>query len=218
MVAKEKMRLDFSARLNLACDEAGVRVHGRAVDIESTLKRYSIKATTTAIGKWLNGDAIPSAEKLRVLAEWLDVRPEWLEYGIEPQRHAGKIIEEARQVQQASASLEAAEQPKHDDATASVDPACIATTPEEQLLLADFRVASPEARRQARAVLLEVNTRITAAAAPKSQVNGGQEVDLDLLQTILDGQSEIREDFKAILAEIRAAKEPAAEARKTQNE
>jgi len=149
MVAKEKNRSDFSARLNLACDQAAVRAHGRAVDIEAALKKRSITATTTAIGKWLNGDAIPSAEKLRVLADWLEVRPEWLEYGVEPMRNRFDIAVAPQQGQQSSATLSSA------PATTAIDPSFVASTPEEQTLLADFRRASPQSRRKARAVLLE---------------------------------------------------------------
>lgn len=86
MVAKEKIRKDFSKRLHLACDEAGVRVRGRAVDIQAELKRLGITATTTAIGKWLNAEAIPEADKLRPLASWLGVRAAWLEYNEQPMR------------------------------------------------------------------------------------------------------------------------------------
>lgn len=34
-----------------------------------------------AAHKWLRGEAIPSQEKMRTLAAWLGVRPEWLRYG-----------------------------------------------------------------------------------------------------------------------------------------
>lgn len=31
--------------------------------------------------RWLNGDALPAQDKLRVLAEWLGVGAEWLRFG-----------------------------------------------------------------------------------------------------------------------------------------
>lgn len=89
MVAKEKIRAEFAGRLHEACDLAGVRARGRAVDIEAALSRKGIKATTTAIGKWLNSEAMPEIEKLRPLASWLQVRAEWLEYGVLPMRPGG---------------------------------------------------------------------------------------------------------------------------------
>lgn len=84
MVANENIRKAFSERLHSACDKAGVRVRGRAVDIQAELKRRGIIATTTAIGKWLNGESVPNSEKLRPLALWLGVRAAWLEYNEQP--------------------------------------------------------------------------------------------------------------------------------------
>jgi hypothetical protein len=84
MITKDLIRQEFASRLHLACNEAGVRARGRAVDIQNFLKKKSIDATTTAIGKWLNAEAVPEADKIRVIASWLRVRAEWLEYGVEP--------------------------------------------------------------------------------------------------------------------------------------
>lgn len=81
MVTKDELREKFSERLKAACNEAGVRLHGRAVDITAALKRKGVTATPTAVGKWLNASSTPEADKMLALAEWLKVRPEWLEYG-----------------------------------------------------------------------------------------------------------------------------------------
>lgn len=86
MVAKETLRIEFSKRLKLACDEAGIRERGRAVDLQRELKRRKVVASTTGIGKWLNSEAIPEIDKLRVLADWLGVRAAWLEHGELPMR------------------------------------------------------------------------------------------------------------------------------------
>lgn len=37
--------------------------------------------TLHAARKWLNGEAIPAQDKLRVLAAWLGVAADWLRYG-----------------------------------------------------------------------------------------------------------------------------------------
>ena len=37
--------------------------------------------TLHAARKWLNGEAIPAQDKLRVLATWLGVATDWLRYG-----------------------------------------------------------------------------------------------------------------------------------------
>lgn len=81
MVEIDKIRAEFAKRLHKACDLAGVRERGRAVDIQKALKALTVHASTTAIGKWLNGDSLPEPDKLLPLADWLKVRPEWLEYG-----------------------------------------------------------------------------------------------------------------------------------------
>lgn len=45
-------------------------------------RRYAGNPVTAhGVRKWLQGDAIPSQDKLRVLASWLAVSPEWLRYG-----------------------------------------------------------------------------------------------------------------------------------------
>ncbi|CAI0909730.1 S24 family peptidase [Serratia quinivorans] len=81
MVTKNELRERFAERLKLACDEAGVRLHGRAVDIRAALKKRGVSVTTTAIGKWLNAESSPEGDRIVALSEWLGVRAEWLEYG-----------------------------------------------------------------------------------------------------------------------------------------
>ncbi|CVH63911.1 S24 family peptidase [Serratia sp. IR-2025] len=81
MVTKNELREKFAERLKLACDEAGVRLHGRAVDIKAALKKRGISVTTTAVGKWLNAESSPEGDRIVALSEWLGVRAEWLEYG-----------------------------------------------------------------------------------------------------------------------------------------
>ena len=40
--------------------------------------------TVHAARKWIVGEAIPTQEKVRTLAQWLGVPPEWLRFGGEP--------------------------------------------------------------------------------------------------------------------------------------
>lgn len=128
MVAKEKIRKEFSARLHKACDLAEVRVRGRAVDIEAALLREGIKATTTAIGKWLNSEAMPEVEKLRPLANWLKVRAEWLEYGVLPMRPGDPTEEPSKQdfeVLQALQALSGRVTPRSKKALDSIERAAL---------------------------------------------------------------------------------------------
>ncbi|MND23294.1 hypothetical protein D3C76_274240 [compost metagenome] len=92
MVEIEKIRAEFAKRLHKACELAGVRERGRAVDIQRELKGRGVHTSTTAIGKWLNGDSIPEPDKLIPLADWLKVRPEWLEYGRGPMQDGAGVL------------------------------------------------------------------------------------------------------------------------------
>ncbi|MBT9268556.1 hypothetical protein KKQ10_27130 [Pseudomonas sp. MG-9] len=129
MVAKENVRKEFSKRLHKACDEARVRERGRAVDIQSALASAGLKATTTAIGKWLNSEAMPESEKLRPVAAWLKVRAEWLEYGIEPMRQgepsADSISADDLQVLQSLFALKGKVTPRSKKALDSIERAAL---------------------------------------------------------------------------------------------
>lgn len=89
MVDKNEIRAAFSARLHEALDDAGVRGRGRGVDIHKNLKRRGVNKTTQAISKWLNGEAVPETDSMTTLCNWLDVRREWLEYGVFPKNLQG---------------------------------------------------------------------------------------------------------------------------------
>lgn len=97
MVYRENARKDFSERLGQACDSAKVRRRGRAVDIQKMLKGKGITASTTAIGKWLNGDSVPDLHNMLALSECLGVNAAWLEYGEGPKhgfeiQEGGKVV------------------------------------------------------------------------------------------------------------------------------
>ena len=54
------------------------------MDIHKHLKLVGVDKTTQAISKWLNGEAIAEADSMTALCSWLNVRREWLEYGVLP--------------------------------------------------------------------------------------------------------------------------------------
>lgn len=60
MVQEEKARTEFSQRLALACDKAGLPAHGRQAEIAKRMK-----LTPKAVSKWFNGEAIPRRGKLQ---------------------------------------------------------------------------------------------------------------------------------------------------------
>jgi len=81
MVNNEKLRLEFAARFNEALDKAGIRKRGRAVDVANYMSSIVGTMSPVAVGKWLKGEALPTSSNLLILAKWLHVRREWLEYG-----------------------------------------------------------------------------------------------------------------------------------------
>lgn len=55
--------------------------------------RYGGQSITVhAARKWLIGEAIPTQEKLRALAQWFGVSAEWLRYGGDILPNAGKVL------------------------------------------------------------------------------------------------------------------------------
>jgi len=83
MVDTQRIREEFSARLNTALDGvAGVRKgRGRNVDLAALIEAKGGKASTQATHKWINAESMPGKGNMRTLAEACGVRVEWLEYG-----------------------------------------------------------------------------------------------------------------------------------------
>lgn len=73
---------EFSQRLHAALKQAGAQtVSPTKLAIDFNLHHRGKPVSTQAAHKWLNGTAIPAQDKVRTLAEWLNVSPEWLRYG-----------------------------------------------------------------------------------------------------------------------------------------
>jgi len=89
MIDKEKMRQHFSQRLHAALTAKGIRQRGRGADIIDRLKENGVSKTAQAVSKWLNGGAVPELDSLTVIANWLGVRREWLEHGVQPMYESG---------------------------------------------------------------------------------------------------------------------------------
>ncbi|MBI2313719.1 MAG: hypothetical protein HYU77_14560 [Betaproteobacteria bacterium] len=62
-----KARVDSSSPTRIA-REFNLRYHGNPV-------------TTQSVRKWLSGKSLPAQDKVRVLAEWLEVPAQWLRFG-----------------------------------------------------------------------------------------------------------------------------------------
>lgn len=83
MVETQDIREAFSVRLNKALDGVdGIRpARGRNIDLNAALERLGARATKQATHKWLSGASMPERGYIELLARWLNVRAEWLEYG-----------------------------------------------------------------------------------------------------------------------------------------
>jgi transcriptional regulator with XRE-family HTH domain len=72
----------FSKRLKEALRKSAVDAHGYArVAREFNLRYAGDPVSTQAVRKWLTGGALPSQDKIRALAQWLDVGVHWLRFG-----------------------------------------------------------------------------------------------------------------------------------------
>ncbi|MFN7087466.1 MAG: hypothetical protein ACK4N4_12675 [Burkholderiales bacterium] len=72
----------FSKRLKEAMRHARVDATSPTrVAREFNLRYHGNPVTTQAVRKWLSGLALPSQDKIRVLAGWLEVPAQWLRFG-----------------------------------------------------------------------------------------------------------------------------------------
>jgi transcriptional regulator with XRE-family HTH domain len=72
---------DFALRLRQALDSCGVRLSPTVVAHEFNLRYWGRSITPHTARNWLLGKAIPTQDKLRVLADWLQVGPDELRFG-----------------------------------------------------------------------------------------------------------------------------------------
>jgi len=63
---------------------------------EFNLRYQGAPVTAQAARKWLEGRALPSQDKIRALALWLDVSPHWLRFG-EPESRPSRPQSPLRQ-------------------------------------------------------------------------------------------------------------------------
>lgn len=75
-------RLEFSERLQQALRNAEYSSSSPTELAREFNTRFSGHPVTVhAARKWLQGESIPTQEKLRALASWLDVPADWLRFG-----------------------------------------------------------------------------------------------------------------------------------------
>ena len=83
-------RSKFSERLQEALQNADYSADSPTLLAREFNLRFSGDPVTVhAARKWLQAESIPTQEKLRALASWLNVPAEWLRYGSGTSLHAG---------------------------------------------------------------------------------------------------------------------------------
>lgn len=71
----------FAQRLRFALEACGVRLSPSVVANEFNLRYWGRSITPHTARNWLMGNSMPTQDKLRVLAEWLQVSPDALRFG-----------------------------------------------------------------------------------------------------------------------------------------
>ena len=74
-------KAEFSQRLRKCMEDAGYTVRPIVLEREFNQRYWGQPVTVQAVRRWLRGEAIPSQDKMQVLAEWLNVEPHLLRYG-----------------------------------------------------------------------------------------------------------------------------------------
>lgn len=119
-------KAEFCNRLKEAVISAGYAYRPIVIEREFNTRFWGRPISVQAVRRWMNGEAIPSQDKLQVLAEWLQVEPHVLRFGGE-------------------AMLNATTKKKQWDAAL--------TGPEKEVLLAYLNLPAPE-RKTVREVIL----------------------------------------------------------------
>jgi hypothetical protein len=79
----QKQQALLSKRLIWGLEVLGVRPSPTIVQREYNSRSNQPPVTTHAARKWLMGEAIPTQDRIQVLAEWLNVSASWLRFGEE---------------------------------------------------------------------------------------------------------------------------------------
>lgn len=85
-------KTEFAERLKAAMCAAGYPDRPSVLEREFNSRYWGRSVSFQAVSRWLRGQAIPSQEKLLVLAEWLQVEPQALRFG----ERAARNIRETR--------------------------------------------------------------------------------------------------------------------------
>lgn len=79
----ENTRQKFAARLRSTLEQAGYEAKPAVLEREFNLRYWGKPVTLHGVRRWLKGEALPTEDKLLVLAQWLRVDPRTLRFGEE---------------------------------------------------------------------------------------------------------------------------------------
>jgi transcriptional regulator with XRE-family HTH domain len=82
----ENARHKFALRLHDALTQAGYDAKPSVLEREFNLRYWGKPVTLHGVRRWLKGEALPTEDKLLVLAEWLRIDPRTLRFGEEVSR------------------------------------------------------------------------------------------------------------------------------------
>lgn len=103
-MALDDEKQGFSRRLGDSLRRARADAGAPAVLAREFNLRYDgTPVTVQAVRKWLSGKALPSQDKMRALALWLEVSPQWLRYG-EGESPAGRTLRQEAPAYRADAT------------------------------------------------------------------------------------------------------------------
>lgn len=131
----------FSARLQLALQRKGKKPSPTALKREFNLRWRGEPITVNATRKWLLGLAMPTLDKLRVLALWLDVSEEWLRWGVDHEQDANANQPNAH------------EAPATHIGSRKGAGSSMGRSPEEASLIQDYRMLQPQDKQVVRAIV-----------------------------------------------------------------
>jgi len=87
----------FAARLKAALKRTKKKVETPAqLATQFNLRHPADPITSQAAQKWLSGTARPTVDKIKTLADWLDVSEQWLRFGVTDMKRSAQKKGEAQ--------------------------------------------------------------------------------------------------------------------------
>lgn len=91
-------KIQFSVRLKQALKRSSKKVEtATELALQFNLRHDADPVTLQAAQKWLTGQARPTPDKIKTLADWLNVSAQWLRFGISEERPAKDAADKGRQ-------------------------------------------------------------------------------------------------------------------------